>query len=357
MPYYPEQRFVSSWARIQREALLPEDAIGRVRAEVGQRVDIRDKVARGLIPSRHVIIEAAQALRLRRPEQLEELMLVEINTRVRKDDVLAGKNPERGRRVFAPVGGLVVFVGEGRIIMQENPQIIDLEAGVRGRITNVYPGRGVSIQATGAVVQGVWGNGKTALATLRLEPDGGIEAMSRDSLEQTYRNEVVVTNKPLSNEMLAVAAIRKFAGLIAPSMEASFLTTALEADYAILLTGGFGSTNMTSAVYNVLQQFEGNQCTLDAYQPLRWEPRRPEVVINRPPAGARDERSNDVALREGLQVRITRAPYAGLTGTVVDLPTTPVLLENSLRVRCARIELLPGEFVDVPLANLELAGT
>jgi hypothetical protein len=63
-----------------------------------------------------------------------------------------------------------------------------------------------------------------------------------------------------------------------------------------------------------------------------------------------------LTLREGMNVRVTRAPYAGLTGLVVDLPESPVLLDNGLRIRCAQVELVIGETVFVPLTNIEVLG-
>lgn len=356
MAYYPEQRFASSWARIQREALLPEEAVGTVRVKQGDRVDILDVVARGLIPARHIVIDATEQLRLRNPDILPELMLVDLRTPVEAGAPIAGQNPERGRRVFAPLDGLVVYVGEGRIIMQQSPEIIEIEAGVRGRVTSVYPNRGVSIQATGAVIQGVWGNGKTALASLSLEPNEGILNMEMDELEQAYRNAIIITRNAITEPTFTVGNVRGFAGIIAPSMDAALIPLALECNFALLLTEGFGSTRMALEIYEMLEQFAGNQATLDAYRPRRWQPRRAEVVINRPPAGATDERQAGVALAIGMRVRVTRQPFQGETGTVIDLPRQRILVENGLRVHCAGVQMQAGETVAIPLANLELAG-
>jgi hypothetical protein len=55
-------------------------------------------------------------------------------------------------------------------------------------------------------------------------------------------------------------------------------------------------------------------------------------------------------------VRATCPPHAGLTGKIVDLPKTPTLLDNGLRVPCAQVEFVAGETAFVPLANLEYYG-
>lgn len=354
--YYPQQRYVSAMARIKREALLPEEAVGSVRVEQGQRVDIRDNVARGLIPARHIIIEAARQLGLRHSDELGDLLLVERRRRVEAGTAIAGRDANRGKRVFAPVDGIVVYVGDGRIIMQAMPEIINLQAGVRGVVTRVYENRGISILAIGAVVQGIWGNGRNVVAPLRLQPPEGVEYMVREALEQAYRNEVVITNVPLNAATLEVATVRSFAGIIAPSMDADLIATALAAPFAILLTEGFGQYRMNNPVYSLLQELEGFQATVDAYLPRRWSARQPEVVINRPPSKDYDQQQLERALRVGMTVRIIREPYMGQTGQIIDLPNQPTLLDNGLRVKCACVELLPDDRVAIPLASLELAG-
>lgn len=357
--YYPQQRFISSMARVYREALLPDEAIGSVEVEEGQRVDIRDRVARGLVSGRHRIIHAADQLGLRNPDTLRDKLLVQPNRRFEEGAAIAGDNPERGNRVFAPADGLIVRLDKGRIIMQETPRVINLEAGVRGRVVQVRPGRGAVIEAAGAVVQGIWGNGQNLISTVRIEPPRGIANMSRESLETEYRGEIVVTNRPLTRAELEIAGIRNFGGIIAPSIDAAILDSVLDVSFAVLLTEGFGQMKMSNAAFSLFQEFDGRQGTLDAYLPRRFEPRRPEVIINRPPGegdrlDSREEANNP--LKTGMRVRIIREPYAGVTGRVVELPAQPVQIENGLRVRCARVELLAGEYVDVPLANVEFVG-
>ena len=97
---------------------------------------------------------------------------------------------------------------------------------------------------------------------------------------------------------------------------------------------------------------------LDAFLPDRWTARRPEVIIN-PSARAtnRPPRPNvNVVLNSGTTVRLTRPPNQGQVGKIINLPKTPFLLENGLRVPCAQVELITGEKVTVPLANLEVFG-
>lgn len=354
--YYPEKRLVSRWTTIRRKVLLPEEAIGRVRVSVGQAVDIRDQVARGLIPERHIIIEAAQQLRLRKPADLEGLLLVDVRARVEKGQVLAGRSAERGRRVFAPEDGLVVFVGEGRIILQKMPQILTLEAGIKGRVTQVYEGRGVLIEARGAVVQGIWGNGKKAIAVLHMEPEEGLEHVAADTLDTTYKGDIIVTRRPLTAAGLEAALELGLAGVIAPSAPVQLLEALQTTELPVLLTEGFGSIRMSGGVQAVFSEQEGLQAALDAVESTRFNVSRPEVVMNRSAPADAPASLERVPLRQGMRVRITCAPYFGQLGTVVNVPAVPLLLDNGLRVMCAQVDLLEDEPRAIPLANLELAG-
>lgn len=357
MQHYPDQRLVAKMTSIQREALLPEEAEGVVTITEGQAVDIRQVIARGNMPSRLAVVDAIAELGQMSDDVLRRLLLVKEGVdKVTVGEPIAGKDRKRGRRVMSPIDGYVVGINKGRIIMREVPEFINLEAGVRGTVKQVYPGRGARIEATGAILQGVWGNGRRLIAVMRFEPSGGIDKMPLETLDVTYKNEIVVTTRPLTPYTLTVAQVRSFGGIIAPSMDARMVEMALDTDIAIMLTEGFGEARMSQAIVSLLQELEGGQMTLDAYSPSRFVPRRPEAIFNR----RQDENfappEIGQPLKRGMRVRVGRDPYMGYVGRVVDLPDQPVLLENGLRLMCAKVDFPNGESVQIPLANLELAG-
>jgi hypothetical protein len=356
--HYPDQRYASPLTVIRRECVLPEDAVGTVRAEEGQRVDVRDVVANGVLPSRHIILDAMEPLGLKDPADLEPLLHVEVGDVVDDRDFLAGKNQRRGRRLFAPVRGVVSRIENGRIFLRELPEMLDIEAGVRGRVVSVQAGRSVVIEAVGAQMQGVWGNNRRTIATLRVEPEAGMMSIEEDEFDMRYRGAVMLTASPLEPGVFGIIESRGFVGVIAPSMDFSMIDSVLQFNACVLLTEGFGQMRMNRAVFSLLSDFEGQQVTLDASMPGAWEARYPEVIVNIAVRdGQRPRRPNpNLALREGMTVRITRDPHAGQTARVVEIPNTPLLLENGLRVSCARVELLAGGVVAVPVNNLETLG-
>jgi hypothetical protein len=355
---FASQRHAIDVTLIQREYLLPEGAIGSVETQMGQRVDLRDVVARGTIPSRHVILDVAKFFRLRNPEAASFLMLVEKGAAVEAGQPLAGQTPDKGKRLFSPVTGIVAYIGNGRIILQEMPEILDLQAGVQGQVIGVQAGRGVTIETVGALVQGVWGNNRRVIGSLRIEPSDGLESIFGDQLNMEYRGAIVVTRRPLKATGLMILIDQGIAGLIAPSMDADLRDAALSAETGIILTEGFGSMRMGNTVASLLESLNGRQATLDATMPDRLDKRRPEVIVN---ISVRPEARPNVpdaaqTLRKGSVVRLTSEPYVGFAGHILDLPKTPVLIDNGLRVPCAKVELLTGEQINVPVANLELFG-
>ena len=350
--YYPDQRHALELTTIRRERLLPENAIGSVEIESGRRVNLRDVVARGTVPSRYGIIEGAEYFGLKNPDDLQELMQVEIGNAVDDQDLLA----ERGRRrLYSHVRGIVAYVGEGRIIIEETPEVIDLEAGVDGQIIEVRPGRGVVIEMVGTLVQGVWGNGKRALGAIRIEPEDGIEAIFGDELDVQYKRAIIVTRRPLKATSIQVMEEQNLAGIIAPSMDPNLIEVALNASGPVMLTEGFGAVRMSGTLNSMFSNVAGRQAMLDAGMSSRS---RPEVIMNptgrtgaRPP-----EPDVDVALRAGMNVRLTRMPHVGQMGQIINLPKSPVLLDNGLRAMCAQVALASGDKITVPLANLEIFG-
>ncbi len=340
---------------VRRERVLPEEALGEVDVGIGASVTLREVVASGSVPSRYVIVEAADFFGFRQAEALEDILQVEAGSVVDRGSPLAVR---RNKRLLSPVAGVVAYTGEGRIIIQEEPQEVALEAGLEGQVVSlVQDNRGVVIEASGALLQGVWGNQRRVIGVLRLEPEDGLETIAGDEINVEYRGAIVVTRRPLKETSLLIMADQSLAGVIAPSMEADLIERALQAEGAIMLTEGFGAMRMSHAIWSTLANFMGRQGTLDAVLPNRWEARRPEVMINVGRSGGRAAHPNpDLTLQIGTQVRLTRPPNAGQVGKVIHLPKPPYLLDNGLRVRCAQIELVTGERVMVPLVNLEVFG-
>lgn len=357
--YYPEHRHLLPKTAIRRERLLPDDAFGEVLVKTGNRVSLRDVVARGVAPAPYALIDAARYFGLKDPDKLFDLLEVRIGELVDEGDVLAGESGRRGKRLHAPITGQVIEITQGQIVLQETMPAIELEAGLNGGVVSVRKGRGVVMEAYGAVLQGMWGNNRRAIGTIRFEPSGGIESLYTDMIETNYRGIVIVTRRPLKRSSFEVIEDRAFSGVIAPGMEPDMIGEAMDSISAILLTEGFGSQRMSNTVSQFLEEMVGRQATVDAVLPAALETRHPEVIINVPlqPGERPPPPQLGTVLQVGREVRLTSGESAGMIGQILSLPKEPVLLDNGLYVPCAQVELVTGEKVHVPLANIEVSGS
>jgi len=355
--YYPDQTMILPMTVIRRERLLPPDVVGEVTVQLDAFVSAVDVVARGVRASRYLVLDLRRALGTSDSAAIAARLHVRPGEVVRKGQVLAGdrKNPRSGAVVRAPATGMMAGVVDGRAVLRTGLSEVSVRAGFRGVVTSVRE-RGVLLETTGGLVQGVWGNGRSCLGTLRIAPRGGLGVLEADEVTADWRGAIVVSPQPLDRLALAKAETQNLGAVIAPGMPADLRPVALQLKIPIMLTEGFGPEPMNRLALGVLESYAGFQASLTAYEPGRWSPDRPEVIIPAqaervPPPPARNE-----PLRPGAEVLITRQPYAGVIGRVRSLPRAPQRIENGLRLPVAEVLLPSGRAVTVPLVNLELFG-
>ncbi len=357
---YPEQRYMLPKATVQRAVLLPEGVLGTVAVREGQSVEMNTVIARGRLPAYHHIVDAAEDLRLKDPDDLNVFLLAQRGERVSAGDAIAGRNPRRGRRAFSPADGIIAGVTDGRIIVREFAAGVEVVAGMRGFVVSIRPRRGAVIQTTGAVLQGIWGNGQRAVGAIRLEPEDGLDFIQGDDINLQWRGSIVITQQPLTELGLQVMDEQDIAGVIAPSMDATLLDSVLTYNRAVMLTEGFGQARMSVPTFNFLEQTVTDnpniRGSLDAVLPGMAQARRPELLMNvqlnrgeEPPAPRSIRR-----LQPGMAVRVTRPPFAGQTGRVDTVLDAPAMLPGGLNVPAATVTLTSGETATIPIVNLEL---
>ncbi len=362
MPYYPETTVIQGLVRVIRERSLPVEAVPRTvhSTIVGGQVDAISSVLEGDILREYRIIDVARELRIRKadPDQMREFITVAEGERVEAGQELAHKGKRRRAKVLrAPTGGLVVRVEGKDIIFQVSERAIEVKAKIPGEIEKAESHQ-VRIASNGALLQCAWGNGKFAYETYRFLPEGGfVELTKMDVQISEYRGIVLISPIPVNKGDLLVAQQQKVHGLVAPSMPSNLREFALELSFPVVLTEGFGQRRPTALIYNLLRDNIGRQAAFNAAIRDRWSDERPEIVIPLPSGGMMPPTpALDKALTAGARVRITRAPWDGIVGEVVELPDTPQVAGNGLRVPSAKVRL-PNERIGiVPLANLELLG-
>lgn len=338
---------------IVRERLLP--ILGTVLVRLNQKVNPNDVIAEANWAREHVLLDVARTLGVS-ANVADRLIKCKENDRLAaKTEIAAGKGLFP-RSVVVPRDGRVVIVGGGQVLMEVGETKMELRAGISGTVIEVIPNRGAVLQTAGALVQGVWGNGRIdsgLLVNLVEKPDDVLDARR---IDVSMRGFVILAGMLKDAEALKAAADLPVRGLILSSLYPSLIPQAREMRYPIIVTDGFGSLPMNSAAYKLLSTNAKHEVTVNAEAYDRYSGARPELIISLPAT------NNPPALREvetfvrGLQVRMRRPPALGMIGSIVSIKPGLTTLLSGLRAPAAEVKLENGETVVAPLVNLEVVG-
>ena len=351
--YYPVSVRITPTTTILRERILPQR--GDVLVRPGTVVSPTDIVARCQVPGEVKVIDVSRQLRLGRTVAAERIR-VAAGDEVRAGDVLAAARGLAGRfrNCRSPVDGQVLEIRHGLILIEAAPVTLELQASMKGQIASVMPERGVVISATGALLQGIWGNDRTAEGVLKMVVDSPHKPLRARAIDVSCHGTLIVGGRILEAKIFEQALEAKVRGIIAGSAR-SDLRPVLEAlPIPVMLTEGFGTLPLSQPAYSLLQSNMGREAILNAETRMRWDARRPELIVPlQPEVPDPSPQPEAIPLETGMMVRIARAPYMGATGTVTGIPAWPQVVESGARLPVAEVEL-DGESVLIPLANLEL---
>ena len=269
---------VLPFTTIQRERSLPVP--GRVLVRQGQRVDPSDAVAEATLTPEHLVLDIAKGLALPR-DRADEQIQRKAGEQVSEGDVLAGPVGITRRVVRAPRAGRVLIAGNGQMLLQVESRPFQLRAGIPGIVVGLILERGVVIENKGALVQGVWGNGRIDYGSLHVLASRPDHALSPDQLDASLRGAVVFAGYCDQAEVLKTAAEAPLKGLILSSMASALIPVAARMPYPIVLIEGFGLLPMNSAAFNLLVSNDRREVALNAEPWDRFANRRPEVFIPR----------------------------------------------------------------------------
>lgn len=338
---------------IVRERVLP--VAGKVNMHVNQRVNPTDVVAEATFAREHVLLDVARAFGIS-ANAADKLIKVNEGDKLAQGALVAEKPGLFPQTVKTPRAGRVMVAGSGQVLMEVGDTRIELRAGLPGVVTQVIPEKGVVIRTAGALIQGVWGNGRIdngLMVSLLEKPDDVLQA---GRLDVSLRGSVILAGQVRDLDTLKAAAELPVRGLILSSLPSALLQSAYQMRFPILVTEGFGSLPMNAAAFKLLTTSNKREATVNAEHFDRYAGHRPEVIIPLP-ISSEPEEPTDLRLFEiGLPVRVKRPPYAGMVGTILNLPAGLSLLPSGLRAPSADVRLENGETALVPLVNLEVVG-
>ena len=338
---------------VVRKRLLPVE--GRVIAKLGQKVNPTDVVADAVVGRKHLIVDVARQLRVS-PRNVAAYLKIKKGQKVAREDVLAETTGLFAREVKAPADGRVVAMGGGKIVFETGGAPFELAAGIPGTITEIIPDRGVVIRATGAVIQGVWGNGRLETGVMVSVMERADEVFDVNRLDVNIRGSIILGGYVDNPAVLKSAIELAVRGLILSSISPALLPLASQATFPILIVDGFGPRPMNSIAYKLLSTNIKRDVALNAEIYDRLIGTRPEVFIPLPFSQEPPEPRDVEAFASGQTVRVISMTSPAQIGTLQQLRAIPVSLPNGLKARAAEVRLENGEQIIVPLTNLEVLG-
>lgn len=336
---------------IRRARLLPIP--GRVTVRKGQKVSATDVIAEANTAPEHLLLDVGRGLGLP-ANKADGYIQRRAGEDVGEGDLIAGPVGLARRVIRAPQAGRVVLAGSGQVLIEVESRPFELKAGVPGIVTDLIPDRGAVIETAGALVQGVWGNGRIDFGLLSVVAHSPQDTLSVDRLDVSQRGLVILGGYCGSPDVLSNAADIPLRGLILASMDSALAPVAAKMHYPIILIEGFGKIPMNTAAFRLLSTNDRREIAVIAQE---WDPlaeSRPEVVIPLPASSQLPLPNESNHFAPGQQVRLLSAPYQGMTGTLLSLRPGLVVLPSGVRATAADVRLENGENIVFPLANLDV---
>ncbi len=336
---------------IRRTRLLP--APGRVLVNAGQKVNATDIIADARLSTQHLVLDVGRGLGMA-AEQTDKFITRKVGEEINEGDVIAGPVGVFPRTVRAPKSGRIVALGGGQVLLELAGAPYELIAGLSGTVTDLVPERGAVIETVGALVQGVWGNGKIDKGILTVVCHTPDEDLTTSQLDVGMRGVVALGGRVVSEEVLRVAAEIPLRGLIIPSLSANLAAVAAEISLPILVLEGFGNIPIDRIAYQVLTTNDKREVVVNAFPRDRRAGSRPEVIIPLPSTGQIPRPREADIFAPGQTVRMLRTPYSATIGTLMAIRPGQNTFQSGIHAAAAVVRLENGDQVIVPLANLEV---
>ena len=349
--YYPSETQVVPLVSIRRERVLPVPGV--VVVDVGERVEPIQVVARADLPGDFRIVPVARLLGIRASKASRHLR-VKLGDEVKLGQAIASRRGLNARSVKSPIDGMVTASGGGRVLIEAQPTQFALSAYLHGLVANVLEQRGVIIETTGALIQGLWGAGDEGLGVLKCVVSSPDEALQARAIDPSCHGAILIGGARFDEEVLERAEQFQVRGIVTGGLPAQTIPHAERASFPVVVTEGIGTVPMSTPIFRLLAGHEGREASISGRMQTRWGIVRPEVIVPLPAENLPIARTPPgLPLKVGTRVRVVRAPSTGATGTVTALPPYARRIETGAWVRGAEVDLGDESPVFVPLVNLE----
>jgi hypothetical protein len=331
--------FIGRWVQMS-QVTPPADVVS------GQMVLAGAPLGTLTLPGPLRLVELAEPLGIGQAA-LNTALCVAPGQTVAQGEVLASL-PGRWRRrtVVAPCAGTVQAVAEGCLLLRATPLTRAVVAPLAGQVLDVSSDGKITLRVSGTRVHCVWASGGQASGPLVMVSAPGDE-LTWQHVGRQLAGAVLVGGR-LRDER-AVRRARQFglAGLVVGSVT-PLQSQRCAPGLPILATEGLGDLAMSAAVHAALAELAGQVAHLSAAE----DTGAPWMAIAHDMAASAQSAAGP-GLAVGARVRLTRAPYLGQSGEIVDIPTAARRTALGTLCEGALVALSSGQRVFVPWVNLE----
>ncbi len=319
----------------------------------GQPVSTSEVIASIDVPGKHLDLDIAHALGLD-PVRAARAIIPKPGDTIRKGDVIARRGGMIAKLVYSPADGKVVESSNARVLIDLGSSPLVVQAGFTGLVKEVIPDRGAILVAEGAILQGVWGNGRLAEGLMICLARNQIEELIPDRMDVSLRGSVVFGGPCLDSETLRLASEIPLRGLVVSSIAPDILDLAKNLPFPIMALIGIGKVSYDDYSYQIITNMDRRVACINAVPWDRCSGSRPEVVIPKRGEGHISELPEVVDYQAGQLVRILQSPYLWETARIKTLLPDARMYPSGVYAPSALCVLENGEETVQPLVNLEV---
>lgn len=339
---------VSSYVKLQRECVAPTD--GRMLVRAGQYLNSGDPILEFIESPQIALLDLKQGLGAL-ADRIEGTLDLEPGDRVEAGDLLAGPVGLTRRVIRSPINARFVQIQHHKIMLEKDASSKTLRTLYPGIVVHLIENRGVVTEATGAIVQGIWGNGRNTTAILHAaKPETNPSDWSAGLADQAA-DKVLYIHACMEYGSLQKLISMNLRGLIMGYLAPELIPATSKTQFPVLVTSGFMDRGGPPHIIEILSSHHGAQVILNA---RTWDPLsnlRPEVFIPTSTQEQPEPEIQSILLAPGTPVLIINGPDNGKRG-VFEGVQGKITLANYQVVEMGKVRLSNDEIRISPLLNL-----
>ena len=359
---------VSAKSSIEKIRKLP--LAGEVLVGLKDSVTATQVVAKTMLPGKIYPMNVAGELGLK-AEELQATLKKKEGDSVKKGEIIAQTNGIFGlfkSDFTSPIDGSISQISKktGQIIFNDPPIPVEIDAFVKGDITDLFEKEGVQVKTSGVHIQGILGLGGETYGDILIAVDSPDKVLDENSITADMKGKIVIAGAKITSKALQKAKEIGLSGVISGGFDYQDIRDILGKDLGVAITGhekigltlilteGFGTIPMADRTFDLLKEYEGYNASINGATQIRAGVMRPEIIITHDnPDTASHKNYAEAGIEIGDQIRIIRAPYFGQLCNVASLPVELQQVESGSWVRVLGTEI-DGKKVLIPRANIEV---